>query len=59
MGYFQSIVGYFGVWWPVILGYLAFQEIPCGYIRKQIEKNSEGDCSVSCPLELAFLVWLG
>ena len=26
MGYFQSIVGYFGVEWLVILGYLAFQE---------------------------------
>ena len=22
MGYFVSIMGYFGLWWPTILGYL-------------------------------------
>ena len=25
MGYFQCILGYFRVEWPVVLGYLAFQ----------------------------------
>ena len=24
-GYFEPIMGYFGVWWSVILGYLPFQ----------------------------------
>ena len=28
MGYFGSFMGYSGAWWPFILGYLAFQEIP-------------------------------
>ena len=28
MGYFQSSMGYLGVSWPVILGYLAFQAAP-------------------------------
>ena len=25
MGYFQLIMGYFRVLWPIVLGYLAFQ----------------------------------
>ena len=25
MGYFVAIMGYFGVYWPIVLGYLAFQ----------------------------------
>ena len=28
MGYFVSLMGYFGVQWPIILGHLAFQVDP-------------------------------
>ena len=28
MSYFQWIMGYFGVWWPILFGDLAFQAIP-------------------------------
>ena len=28
LGFFQSIVGYFRLWQPLVLGYLAFQASP-------------------------------
>ena len=33
-GYFMSIMVYFGVYWPVILSYLAFQVRPAAWERE-------------------------
>ena len=56
MGYFQSIVGYFLVWWPTLLGYLAFQVRAWGAesesdwsantdVPRRTSKGSVGDAS--------------